>query len=175
MVTSSTCMNRWRCVFNSAFHVNHDTCTLSMDQSLNISMANSVPNFYAFHLNLKSLIPFPRYCGIFRLFLLCEKNLQHRQGRLRNLMETLLFMDRLKYSGNIWTLASHNKRLMAKVGLGKVTIRILVVPFSCNSEVKVSTSIEIVTSLFFCVEKSNEQTTKTKYVNLKVEKMFRIK
>ena len=167
MVTSSTCMNRWRCVFNSAFHVNHDTCTPSMDQSLNINMVNSVPNFYAFHLNLKSLIPFPRYCGIFRLFLLCEKNLQHRQSRLRNPVETLLFMDRQKYIGNIWTLASHNKRLMAKVGL--------VVPFSCNSEVKVSTSIEIVTSLFFCVGKSNEHTTRTKYVNLKVEKMFHIK
>ena len=36
---------------------------------------------YAFHLNLKSLLPFPRYCGVFRLFLLCEKNLQHRRGR----------------------------------------------------------------------------------------------
>ena len=153
MVTSSTCMNRWRCVFNSAFHVNHDTCTPSMDQSLNINMANSAPNFYAFHLNLKSLIPFPRYCGIFRLFLLCEKNLQHRQGRLRNLMETLLFMDRQKYIGNIWTLASHNKRLMAKVGLGKVTIRILVVPFSCNSEVKVQPQLKLLPPCSFVLKK----------------------
>ena len=146
-------MNWWRCVFNSAFHVNHDTCTLSMDQSLNINMVNSVPNFYAFHLNLKSLIPFPRYCGIFRLFLLCEKNLQHRQGRLRNPMETLLFMDRQKYSGNIWTLASHNKRLMAKVGLGKVTIRILVVPFSCNSEVKVQPQLKLLPPCSFVLKK----------------------
>ena len=60
---------------------------------------------YAFHLNLKSLLPFPRYCGIFRLFLLCEKNLQHRRGRRqgRNPMETLLFMYRRKYIGNFLT------------------------------------------------------------------------
>ena len=64
---------------------------------------------YAFHLNLKSLLPFPRYCGIFRLFLLCEKNLQHRRGRRRgrrqgrNPMETLLFMYRQKYIGNFLT------------------------------------------------------------------------
>ena len=60
---------------------------------------------YAFHLNLKSLLSFARYCGVFRLFLLCEKNLQHRRGRRqgRNPMETLLFMYRQKYIGNFLT------------------------------------------------------------------------
>ena len=60
---------------------------------------------YTFHLNLISLLPFPRYCGIFRLFLLCEKNLQHRRGRRqgRKPMETLLFMYRQKYIGNFLT------------------------------------------------------------------------